>query len=307
MSKLLRSLAQNQHMPATHYNPCTDGFPAKAWECLRRNKEFLDAQNYYGAKDQTGIADAKAKIISFLDRDRGSYRFSAYDQIGGLFFSAIFRRTLNLKDSYEEFYEDDFIDSSFCNDDPPDDVSKSWPQLQDDTKHEILKAFDVNQRTKTYNYECSDIPKIWDRRHKIIGVPLYVRDCKHKKEILEEVAELLGEPAGNRKCLKPTGSTLGTSKEWSTFLDYEEWTRLGFERKDAANLAAERKRVIKAEHPLYGDKIIHECDDKRIKAAKNFLKLNIAHPHVTRAEMRINNIEKSIASVFPSFSLFSSK
>ena len=293
-------------MPATHYNPCTDGFPAKAWECLRRNKEFLDAQNYYGAKDQTGIADAKAKIISFLDRDRSVYPHQR--DYGGLFFAAVFRRTLGLKDSFPEFFKDDGPECEFCENDPLDDASKSWPELQGDTKFEIWKGLVGHSRVETYyEYESNDIPDIWNRRHKIIGIPLYVRDSKHKEEILEEVAELLGEPAVNRKRLNPTGSTLGTSKEWSTFLDYEEWTRLGFERKDAANLAAERKRVIKAEHPLYGDKITHECDDKRIKAAKNFLKLNIAHPHVTRAEKRINYIEKSIASVFPSFSLFSPK
>lgn len=157
--------------------------------------------------------------------------------------------------------------------------------------------------------------------HHFIAVPKVVWTPRHRKEIELQVGELLNKPIGNVKWIKPTGSTLCTEQEWNTFLDYEEWNRLGFERQDAANLAAERKGDIKSknpllaaerkrvldEHPLYGVKATQGTDVQRKKAAKNFLRLNKPHPHRTRAEKRISDVERAIVSVFPSFSLFSSK
>jgi hypothetical protein len=36
-------------MAPEYYNPCNDGFPAKVWECLRRNEEFKAAFNRIAA------------------------------------------------------------------------------------------------------------------------------------------------------------------------------------------------------------------------------------------------------------------
>ena len=38
------------------YNPCADGFAAKAWECLRRNKKFKEALGGYPEYDRYGEA-----------------------------------------------------------------------------------------------------------------------------------------------------------------------------------------------------------------------------------------------------------
>lgn len=289
-------------MKPEFYNPCADGFAAKAWECLRKNEEFkkfcVDAEKERWADaDRAAILDPSCPSSSSIEID-------------------------------EPFIND--VIQCIYNDAAPSgkrlSITDAWPAIADDVKNILQAAFRL---ANTHKFTLSDgLPQIklfghkysgpeltgllrehekFSLTHYLIAVPKFIWGTAHKNKIQKEITSHLKVISGNTRLTRITGSTLGTEQEWNTFLDYEEWNRLGFERKEAANLAAERKRSIKAEDPLYGFKASQGTDVERKKAAKNFLRVNMSHAHRMRAEERIRNIEKAIASVFPSFSPFSSK
>ena len=299
------------------YNPCADGFAAKAWECLRRNKKFKEALGGYPEYDRYGDACGWYWNTDITD-DMLPFHREALVMLNG--------------------YDPSLAESNWLS---GSDISQSWQMLTEEFRNRLDDAL---MRHAAARFLVPSIEKIspflisksysesqsrqffgnldeYLKTHELIAVPKFVWDTAHIKGLTDEFKKLLSKPGGNVKFLKPTGSTLCTEQEWNTFLDYEEWTRLGFERQTAANLAAERKGDIKSknpllaaerkrvldEHPLYGVKATQGTDVQRKKAAKNFLRLNKPHPHRTRAEKRISDVERAIVSVFPSFSLFSSK
>ena len=226
------------------------------------------------------------------------------------------REALVMLNGYDPLLAENDFDSA-------SNINQSWQMLTDEFRNRLHDTF-----LRQLPYSCSVIkietishladPKSYSESesrkflgdlkecletHELIAVPKFIWDTRHIKEIIDEFKKLLSKPRGNVKFLKPTGSTLCTEQEWSTFLDYEEWTRLGFKRQDAANLAAERPRVIDAGNPLYGFKVTQGTDADRKKVARKFLRNKKSHAHRTRAEKRISNVEKAIASVFPSFSV----
>ena len=284
------------------YNPCADGFAAKAWECLRRNEKFkkfcIDAEKKrWAAADSSAILDPSCPSSSSIE--------------------------------INEPFLNDVINCIYNNAAPSGkrlSITDAWPAIADDVKNIILDAFRL---AHTHKFTLSDglpqiklfgqsysVPEIngqlrehekFSLTHDLIAVPKFIWGTVHKKQIQEEIKSHLEVISGVTRLTRITGSTLGTEQEWNTFLDYEDWKRLGFERQEAANLAAERKRSIKAEDPLYGVKASQGTDAERKKAANIFLRVNKPHAHRMRAEGRISNIEKAIASVCPSFSPFSSK
>ena len=285
------------------YNPCADGFAAKAWECLRRNKNFKEALGGQPEYDRYGSLEW---FNWNIDITEDMFPFH--------------REALVMLNGYDPLLVECIWDSGVS-------LEQSWQILTQDSRNRLHDTF---LRQFPYRFPVPKIetishladPKYYSESesrnffgdlkecletHELIAVPKFIWDTRHIREIIDEFKKLLSKPRGNVKLLKPTGSTLCTEHEWSTFLDYEEWTRLGFKRQDAANLAAERQRVIKAENPLYGFKVTQGTDVERKKAAKNFLNKKKPHAHRTRAEKRISDVEKAIASVFPSFSIFSSK
>ena len=284
------------------YNPCADGFAAKLWECLRRNEQFKDeCKSWSTIKSKASWAATIARLESSISP-------------APLF--AIVRH-LFLGPDIRVPIEDHFKSLSLT-------LKKTWPELDAENREWFL-SFGAREKLERAHIPNFTVPRKNKKRadadadfflmearyfndtHQLCYVPKFIWDSDHKKQIERQLEELLGKPIGNKKLLKSTGSTLCTEQDWNTFLDYEEWTRLGFERQDAANLAAERQRVIKAENPLYGVEATQGTDVELKKAAKNFLRLNKPHPHRTRAEKRISDVERAIVSIFPSFSLFSSK
>ena len=281
------------------YNPCADGFAAKAWECLRRNKNFKEALGGQPEYDRDGSFDG----------------FSWNTDITEDMFP-FHREALVMLNGYDPLLVECVWDSGVS-------LEQSWKKLPQDSRNRLHNTF---LRQLPYIYSVTKIetishladPKSYSesesrkflgdlkeclKTHELIAVPKFIWDTRHIKEIIDEFKKLLSKPRGNVKFLKPTGSTLCTEQEWSTFLDYEEWTRLGFKRQDAANLAAERPRVIDVGNPLYGFKVTQGTDADRKEVARKFLRNKKSHAHRTRAEKRISNLEKAIASVFPSFSV----
>ena len=285
------------------YNPCADGFAAKAWECLRRNKDFKEALGGQPEYHRDGSFDGFSWNIDITE-DMFPFHREALVMLNGydpLLVECMWNSGVSLEQSWQILPQDsrNRLHDTFLRHLP---YRFSVPKIETISHLVDPKSYSESESRKFFGdlNECLET-------HELIAVPKFVWDTDHIKKLTDEFKKLLSKPRGNVKLLKPTGSTLCTEQEWSTFLDYEEWTRLGFKRQDAANLAAERKRVIKAENPLYGVEATRGTDVERKKAAKNFLRLNKAHAHRKRAEKRISDVEKAIASVFPSFSIFSSK
>ena len=295
-------------MPVTHYNPCTDGFPAKAWECLRRNEAFKkqleeitklkdpDDRHWTGegyAYEAERIGNEFAALIFSSAKDWNTNTcWKDLPRKKQNDFASKFRKGRKISLSSQDFFTGE-------------ELAAHTPECINSEKNVAENLEEINFLREHYDF---------------IAVPKNIIHDAHRLKILDDISALIPTVPKKIVTYKPTGSTLCTEQEWSTFLDHEEWTRLGFERQAAANLAAERKGDNKAknpllaaerkrvldEHPLYGVKASQGTDVERKKAANKFLKLK-PHPHRTRAEKRISSVEQAIVSVFPSFSLFSSK
>lgn len=211
------------------YNPCKDGFVAKAWECLRRNElfgEFL-----------TGIGD-REKGRSYENRMAGA-------QIPYLFFELIIEDRLFTEPKLRL------------------DVSRAWPELSDGNRQllertlasrDSVEALTMPSRGELIG-SLLEFPKnvqfpIWMKNwfvdpngrqkinafvnsllsvsmtHDLIAVPKVIWDSAHLREIRRDVDRQLKRPVRNLKHFKSGGQAFGTRREWKAFLDFKAWDAL---------------------------------------------------------------------------------
>ncbi len=284
-------------MPSDHYNPCIDGFTAKAWECLRRNKEFQESTGGHADFDRYGNFEGYT-FNSDLEEDMHPFHRVALVMING----------------YDPLLSDDTLKS--CT------LSTSWKELSADFRERL------NWTLMRHMPECFSVPDLntinpfacdksysesksrdffWELNeyltaHRLIAVPGFVWDTAHQKAIGREVKKLLSKPKGKVKQLKPTGSTLGTKAQWNSYLLYEEWTRAGYGQGRAVGLASWELYEKKKGKRDFGN------DSKaRIQAAKAFLDSPAGKQEPDQkytVEQHIGYIEKAIASVYPTYAPF---
>lgn len=296
-------------MTQVAYNPCKDGFAAKAWECLRRNEGFV--------KLVQGIKKADG-----ADRDDMVMGESHEAEYGGNYAAALMI-----------WYSESWVHS------------QSWPILRQTLRTDFEKLFSTNPvrnpaddrpqfsggGNMPYRLERFDLDDVCPREpdvpgmranarrvdtnkaldllcrlaneeenHQLIAVPSFVRDDKHRKHILNAIEKLLPKSSLRAVWLKPDNRALGTRDAWDTFLKYEYWTKLGLPSFEASNLVAyqrakdgEALKVFSSKAPL--------------PDVYKFLLKCARHQRAAEVEKQVNTIEKSIKSVFPLFAPYTPK
>jgi hypothetical protein len=264
----------------TFYNPCDDGFPAKAWECLRRSAIFFKSCSEL-------IADIEADDEEFADK-WGVYS----DHTRDLF--------MNFHHPFHQCAVYWLFDNPKIKFDP--DAGRSpvtFPELDAEIQNDIRASFerrsariepaDSKPASRRSAIPTSDVD--WDQWETIVRLPKVVWDNDHKREVLKQIKSFLGDPLSTKKRLKPNGSTLGTKSEWNSFLRVERWRSLGYPPGRAANFAAYE----------ISDRVAFSGTSNQIKQqAETYWK---SHKRASKVETHVERIEKWINCVFPRFDL----
>ncbi len=305
-------------MPAP-YNPASDGFTAKAWECLRRNKAFQSdwARALLDKCDDSVKVWQKIKspnpdieeLARYLDNPAKPINVFKSRMATHPFYQAIYAPLVEWSQVEPE-------DRETCHDRARSlDLSMTWPEIHPDTQGYLGNAFsrydaspvETPNRAEIdpYHKGCSpvatkkflsDFATNLDT-HRAIYVPATVWDRKHKEDILREVSELLGAPlAKDARWLKDNGRALGTKAEWHAFLLIEQWRSRewgGYGTTKAANLTA---------WEIFEEEVFGDTVSQRKESARAFLSsCTKLHRYTSNVEKRFAQIEHAIKSVYPVF------
>ena len=285
-------------MPSNHYNPCADGFAAKAWECLRRNKIFKEA---LGGDPE-------------YDRDGEYCGWSWNTDITEDMFP-FHREALVMLNGYDPLSLENCFSSG-------PEMNRSWKILPEEFRnrldvalmrhaavHFLVPGIDkISPFISSESYSESESRQFflnlgkYLETHKFIAVPKFVWDTAHIKKLTAGFKKLLNKPAGNVKLLKPTGSTLGSEAQWDSYLLFEEWTKAGYGRGRACGIVAWEKYEAKKIRQDFGKE-----PETRKNSAANFLATSLGKKQPDKkhnVEGHVDSIEKAISSVFPVFAPF---
>ena len=286
MSKLLRSLAQNQHMPATHYNPCTDGFPAKVWECLRRN-EALKKQ----LEEITKIKDPDDRHWT-----GESYAHEA-ERIGNELAALILSSAK-------------YWNTNTCwNDLPKKKQANFASKFRKGRKISLSSQhFFTGEELAAYRPECINREKITAEDlqeinflceyYDFIAVPKKISHDKHRTEILDDIEAQIPKSLFRAITLKNDSRWLGTKTDWDIYSLYEGWINLRYPDAISQQLTA---------HEVKGEDFGTNEEERR-KRANDYLKASGTNETLSTKNKRnsetrdaIKIIKNSITSVFPKF------
>jgi hypothetical protein len=200
-------------MRSIFYNPCADGFPAKVWECLRRNPQFV--KTCEGIQDGTCedeinsnsfgegmVAERNGNAVARCAFEYGYAGNTAipWPQQPTKFrerFSALFSDQTDLpKNNYE-------------------------PQFIGSTRLPFI-ASELDLLEETIDLDVTLLEAIMED-HVLIAVPKQIRDSGHRDAIFEKLEQFVAVPFLKKLALKPTGKLLGSSKAWEVFLVWEHW------------------------------------------------------------------------------------
>jgi hypothetical protein len=272
-------------MSATHYNPCTDGFPAKVWECLRRN-EALKKQ----LEEITKIKDPDDRHWT-----GESYAHEA-ERIGNPLAAFILSSAK-------------YWNTNICWNDLPRKKQANFASKFRKGKKISLSSqhFFTGEELAAYRPECINREKITAEDlqeinflceyYDFIAVPKKILHDKHRTEILDDIDAQIPKSLFRAITLKNDGRWLGTKSDWDIYNLYEGWMNLGFLHKVSQQLTA---------HEAKG----HDfgiSDNERRKCANGFLQKSgsgtLTHKDKRNSEARdaIKIIKNSITSVFPKF------
>lgn len=280
------------------YNPAKDGFPAKAWECLRRNQAFWNDVHCVGAESEEDATDMAIELRSQMETHpfyRSVYgplvEWPHYGHDGdreGLFYIA---RRLDFEMPWPSIHKETqgWIENSL------------YPQSASIVETPPTGEFDPYSR----HYEeakarglLSDLSQ-WLLTHRVIVLPQITWDRPHKDRILAELEKFIGEPlAKDARWLKNTGRVLGTDADWRAYLLFEQWRddlKRDFSRDLAINLVAQE---------IYskGEITFGVGSEQRVKSAKHDIKgKSSLHAQCYRVRQNVSRIEKAIESVYPVF------
>jgi hypothetical protein len=193
------------------YNPCKDGFAAKAWECLRRNKSFnqlLKNENLLGSTE--AHRDDLAFIFGKLP---SRFAFSAYCEIGmgGL----------------------------------TEDQLPPWPELGDQARIALTKTTEWMELPTKINlpfdgegpFDNSEISlRLGAYDGLVVRIPKAVLDTGHRRHIMSYLDALVPKTSTKYQWRKPEGGLLGTELAWATYLKFEQLERRTGSRVHALNL-----------------------------------------------------------------------
>ena len=275
-------------MKGPFYNPCDDGFEAKAWECLRRNTFF-----------KRNFVSSGSQINTRIDTDhlkKMQQGISVKIPISFWLTNPLHQTTrfYLLADNLNKFLItgsnskiNTYIPTLF--------LDQTWPKVDSRIRKDIELALKGRLASKI-DYPLSDNTKLEiDRSGKkyLIDLPNFVWDNKHKKEILKQIADLLPKPKTQIKWRKKTGRLLGSTSEWAMYLIVEYWLNQKYSMFHAINLAAVE---------YYSkEKFGINCSERATVASKWLKGFSSKHSSYAKVDKAYRKILAAISSVYPVF------
>ncbi len=224
------------------YNPTPDGLAAKAWECLRRNKEFrsnVDIGFVTGWQNSDPMPEdppdryedlVYLSVTAAEDNNRvAEIVFDCSDEAWGT--DVIWP---NLPDQIKSKLSRLFKSPS------PQNIYSDFPTFTGG----MTAAFQISpkgyphmfseQSRKNYSESKGldplavlEIGKSMEDlliHHSLVAIPKYVRDGAHHKAVLESLKGLMPKPRHSTRALNPTaGAMMGTESAWVAFLTWEKY------------------------------------------------------------------------------------
>lgn len=214
-------------MKTDPYNPASDGFPAKVWECLRRNQQFKMAIAAFRSSLRTG---RQPDVSVIANRET--------HPCCGLIFLA----TAGGQRKGQGGWCDKLAKPRVRIEDA------TWPELpewlrtsfrsaldSDDVEPKLLEAPPVNELGVPLCYGSPEQKLIFlkwvDRAHtawltgRVVAVPRVVRDSERRKKYAAKLLKYLPDAEVRAIKLKDSGTNggklLGTFRDWEVFLSHE--------------------------------------------------------------------------------------
>lgn len=219
------------------YNPCSGGICAKTWECLRRNEKFralLKTQREAEGKERASSWEMA------ISREGNQFARIAL----GYILPTSYRRNRPVEAK------------------PWFDENTPWPRTPKEFRvglEEILTKspkspfvvdkppFDVisigglldffPEREGYFHGWIQRAKRTW-ALYDVIAVPKFIRDTKHRDEILSAVRKIVRSTKRRDVYLKPGGRFLGSRTDWDAFLVSECWKKLGADTMTARGITA---------------------------------------------------------------------
>jgi hypothetical protein len=262
------------------YNPCDDGFPAKVWECLRRNREF---QRYVEQDAKFPQVHSHISLLAnFLLRTRGRIRppFPTWKEL-----------SVDERSRFQSYETHEFAPQKI-------DISRASEVLQRSLSPLVKKnagGHSQGSRSQSINEAVDEIfvPGLFIT----VCLPRHILSSEHRKRVLKAIDGIVPQSSTHGTWVKCNGKVLGTRKAWEHFLHYELLVERGCPKEMRLNFAGHlsaRHRPSKIQ-ALLGAK--H-------RTTKDWLALNSSiskHRNPQHAREYIDGINGCIESVFPKF------
>jgi hypothetical protein len=220
----------NPPLMVNDYNPAKeDGIHAKIWECLRRNVDFCTLLDGLRADDPIKRKVAEEELFSRLGNPLARIAYLV----------------------------------SFSPEEYSGIEEKPWPEVPNDIREIVNQATFEEMPQLVPPPPVDAIARLSQKSgrrgiaswffaaqhlwhiHTVISVPKFIRDTKHKKEVINRLIKFLpDQPVSALKLrddLPSGGKLLGTKRDWEIFLFIETLEkRKGFQKGQALELSALR-------------------------------------------------------------------
>jgi len=271
------------------YNPCNDGFEAKAWECYRRNKLF---------KKQNQSSPSRTNKVIYTNYIKKMLQGPIECKVPISYWPKNpFHKTIFFYEMVDSFNKVSIrgSKSKINTDIPLLNLNQTWSKVDSRIRKGIELALKGPLANKI-DYPISDKTKTdlcRSEKKYLIDLPDFIWDNKHKKEVLKQIADLLPKPKVQIKWRKKTGRLLGTFSQWAIFLIVEDWLNQKYSMFNAINLAAVE---------YYSKKNFGINPSERAANVRIWLKgLSSKHPSYAKVDKAYRKILAAISSVYPVF------
>lgn len=273
-------------MKKTPFNPSSVGFPAKVWECLRRNEKFRS------------LLEEVEKRSAAAPADSGSLRREAHwgaKKNDWAYHALTFLLPLNDEGTPCA----PAMSCATAWPDTPKEFRKSFEWLfsrNQPTPRKVisppfeairkLSAKDARIRNKAANELKQWRPfaeRLW-QDYCVVAIPCYPFHKKHRAKILEEIGEFISSELADARVVEKQGRRLGTERCWRAYLSVCKFLEMGKDEQTAVNLAAYETEEREKEETL-----LRDCD----KLSKQ--------RHSSTVRRRFRGLKRAIRSVYPKF------
>jgi len=278
-------------MKELFYNPCTDGFVAKCWECLRRSDKFRSDAFWDSPESMNESSEFTPSWLSNYDTNHSFHNVVFVHIIGhdpedrwaGMDMPM---PRLYLNQTWQE------IDPRIKN-----EINYSiygdgaFPLEKTPTRDALMECI-ANNQSKLITQFLHELDNTL-KTHVLVAIPKWVSDNSHKELVLKDLTKIIGKPEGETKWFKPGGRSLGTKSEWRAFLLIEDWLKKNYNYKDSCHLAV---------WEIYDKVKFGVSFNDRNRIAKKLLReRSRKHKQITKIYRAFDRIKIAIDSIYPNF------